>query len=306
MKERKSLKINTFKELAYQLGVEPAFLFDVADKVEQLCEKTEILDKKEKVREVYRLYPDLKLVQREIDRKLLSRLHYPDSIQGGIPRRSILSNAQMHSSKKQIANFDIKNFFPSIKFYTVYRTFVDLECAPIIARLLTRITTTARILPQGFVTSPKISALVLRNVDRRLNCLFKSKNLCHSFWIDDLTVSGYYDVKKLKNLIFKIFRQCGFELGESKTRFRSSKQRQKCTGLVVNSNPNVEKNTRNKIRKEIYYCRTRGVANHLNWIGIDVPVEDYVKSMEGRINFLTSINDKYNYLKQDFQKIVTG
>jgi hypothetical protein len=304
MKKRQFLKINTIEELGYQLGLPGAFLIRTAGHIKHCYKKFTDIDKKGKERTFYKVNNDLKKIHRKIN-KLLDTLDYPVNIQGGIVGRSIHTNASIHAHKKYVANFDIKNFFPSVRFKTVYRAFRMQNCTPDVSRMLTRFTTADAELPQGFATSPKASGLVLLNVNRRLTILFKKYGLAHTFWIDDLTISGHRPIQKFQKLINKIFRQERFTLHDDpkKTKFTSSKERQTCTGLVINQEPNAEKSIREKVRKELYLCTKFGVVNYLKEHDLQVDKEKYLMSLRGKISFLTAANKKNMVFREHFEKL---
>lgn len=302
MKKRQLLNINTINELALQLKLPADFLVKLADQIDSNYRTFKEEDKKGKEREFFDGSKNLKITHKRIN-KLLDCIEYPNSIQGGIVGRSILTNASIHSGKKYVGNFDIANFFPSIDYHVVYKAFRFLKCSPNVSRLLTRLTTADAHSPQGFGTSPKISGLVLSEIDARLTSLLKRYGLKHSFWIDDLTISGNYPIKNFENIIYKIFRQSGFKLNENKTKITDSKQKQTCTGLIINYQPNADKSIREKVRKELYLCKKFGVDNFLTEHSINIDKEKYLRSLGGKISFLYSINPRYLIYKQAFQEI---
>jgi len=306
MKKRQFLNINTPNELALQLKLPADFLIKLADQVDDsyyTFDKEFIKkDGTIKIRKFFDGNKHLKIVHKRIN-QLLNYLEYPDSIQGGIAGKSIVTNASIHSGKKYVANFDISNFFPSIDYHVVYKVYRFLKCSPNVARLLTRFSTADAHLPQGFGTSPKVSGLVLLEVDMRLAKLLKRYGLKHSFWIDDLTISGDYSIKKFKNIICKIFQQSGFKLNQNKTEFADNKQKQTCTGLTINYQPNADKAIREKVRKELYLCKKFGVENFLNGHDINIDKERYLRSLAGKISFLYSVNHKYLIYQKLFSQI---
>lgn len=308
MKKRQFLNINTPGELALQLRLPADFLITLADQVDDsyytFDKKFIKKDGTEKTRKIFDGNKDLKTIHKRIN-QLLDYLEYPDSIQGGIVGKSIVTNASIHSGRKYVANFDISNFFPSIDYHVVYRVYRFLKCSPDVSRLLTRFTTADAHLPQGFGTSPKVSGLVLLEVDMRLAKLLKRYGLKHSFWIDDLTVSGDRSIKKFKNIICKIFQQSGFKLNKDKTEFADSRQKQTCTGLTINYLPNADKAIREKVRKELHSCKKFGVEIFLHEHDINIDKEKYLRSLAGKISFLCSINPKYLTYKKSFKEITT-
>ncbi len=252
MRKRQFLNINTLDELALQLRMPIGFLIELANRVDDsyYTFDKEFVGKNGtvKTRRFFDGNKDLKAVHKRIN-QLLDCLEYPDSIQGGVPGKSIITNASIHSGRRCVANFDISNFFPSIDYHVVYEVYRFLGCTPDVARILTIFSTADAHLPQGFGTSPKVSGLVLLEVDMRLTRLFKPYGLKHSFWIDDLTVSGDRSIEGFKKIIFKIFKQSGFQLNQEKTKFTDSRQRQTCTGLTINYQLNADKVIRRKVRK---------------------------------------------------------
>lgn len=307
MKKRQFLNINTPNELALQLELPADFLIEFADQVDDsyytFDKKFIKKDGTEKIRKFFDGNKNLKIIHKRIN-QLFDSLEYPDSIQGGIVGKSIVTNASIHSGRKYVANFDISNFFPSIDYHVVYKVYRFLKCSPDVARLLTRFTTADAHLPQGFGPSSKVSGLVLLEVDMRLTKLLKRYGLKHSFWIDDLTISGDHSVKKFKNIIYKIFQQSGFKLNQNKTEFANSGQKQTCTGLTINYQPNADKAIREKVRKELYLCKKFGVEKFLNKHEINVDKDKYLRSLAGKISFLYSINPKYSMYKKSFQEII--
>jgi len=304
MKRRQFLKINTVQEFGYQLGLPEAFLISTAEDIKGCYRQFIKKDKKGKERRFYVANNDLKKIHKKIN-KLLDRLDYPINIQGGIAGRSIVTNASIHVGKKYVANYDIKNFFPSISYKIIYKSFEKQKCAPEVCRMLTRFTTMDGYLPQGFATSPKVSGLVLYKVNFRIEKLFKPYSLVHTFWIDDLTISSNRPIKKFQKLLYKIFRQESFSLHDDSKRAKitDSKQRQTCTGLVINQELNVKKTLREKVRKELYLCKKFGVNNFLEEHNIPFNKNTYLRKMAGNISFLCSVNKKNLVFKEQFKLI---
>jgi hypothetical protein len=304
MKKRQFLKINTIEELGYQLGLPKKFLESTIDNIENCYEPFKDYDKKGKEREFYNANNNLKKIHGKIN-KLLDALDYPISIQGGISGRSIVTNASLHCGKKYVANYDIKNFFPSVSYGVIYKAFRNQKCAPDVARMLTRFTSADSFLPQGFATSPKVSGLVLYGVNFRIEKLLKKFGLVHSFWIDDLTISGNYPIKKFQKLLYRIFKQEGFTLHDDpeKAKITNFKEKQTCTGLVINQEPNAKKSLRNKVRKELYLCNKFGVDNFLKEHKEPFNKKTFLKKLAGDISFLCSVNKKYLVFKDQFENI---
>lgn len=305
MKKREKLKINTLQELSIQLSLPEDFLLKTSDNLNSHYNKFKKTDKKGKERTFYDADKQLKSIHKRIN-KLLDTIQFPINIQGGVSERSIHTNAKLHSGRKYVANFDIKDFFPSLNHKTVYKAFINQKCVPDVSRLLTKLVTADGSLPQGFGTSPKVSGLILNIVNERLTKLFKKFGLSHSFWIDDLTVSGNYPIRDLEKLIFKIFSQAGFTLhtDPKKRKINDARSRQTCTNLVVNRVPNAQRSIRDKVRTELYLCNKFGVKEYLEANNIDLDVQTYLLRLGGKISFLIDANKNNLKLKEIYNKIL--
>jgi len=111
-------------------------------------------------------------------------------------------------------------------------------------------------------------------------------------------LSSNLPIIKYKNIITKVFKANGLSLNSAKTEFISNKSRQICTGLVINRKINVDKQTRQALKNELYFCKKLGLNAFLQKYKEGTSSEKYLKSLQGRINFLISVNPKYvNYLE---------
>jgi hypothetical protein len=120
---------------------------------------------------------------------ILFKLPIEQQAHGFVPGRSIVTNAAVHAGKPVIVNVDLENFFPSIGFARVRHLFRRLGYSGAVATLLALLCTECprkkviydgtvyfvatgpRGLPQGACTSPALSNLISRRLDRRLHGL---------------------------------------------------------------------------------------------------------------------------------------
>ena len=63
----------------------------------------------------------------------------------------------------------------------------------------------------------------------------KPQGLIHTFYSDDITVSGNQNLKKLIKPVRRILQYEGFNLKEAKLDQKNYFQRQEVTGLIVNN-----------------------------------------------------------------------
>jgi hypothetical protein len=134
---------------------------------------------------------DLKWIQRRIYRRLLKPICFPSHILGAVSNRSVMDNAERHLASALLVTLDVRQCFPSITNVHVYRVWSEfLGCSPPVARLLTRLTTFDRHLPQGAPTSPLLANLFIWMIDEPIRAICEQLLVSYSTWIDDLAFSG--------------------------------------------------------------------------------------------------------------------
>ncbi len=179
---------------------------------------------------------NLKLIQRRIV-KYLFNYKFPPWMQGGIPGKSIITNASIHVQKKWVACLDIEKFYPSVHNERVHDVFLNLGCPDPLSTFLTHLTTLNFELPQGAPTSPILSNLILYNLDLRISKFCSIKGVAYSRYFDDITVSGNKRLENICDKIMKIIKIEGFKVhakGSYKFSIKSNSEIQIVTGLIVN------------------------------------------------------------------------
>lgn len=299
-----SIRINTLNELSKRLGIERGVLQDVAEHIDIHYEKfPKKIGKKERM--LYEADHSLGEIHKRIEVRLLNRFEFPPSIQGGIKGRSLLTNAKPHVKRTNVGHFDIKNFFPSVRPSRIYNALNKLGCSPNVAHILARLVTADGHLPQGFRTSPKIAALVLLNADKRLASFLKKYGMRHTIWVDDLTISGSYPIKKLSSEIKNILQQEGFEVHKEEIIY--SNKRQLVTSVVVNTKPSVQKERRQEVEKIIFNCEKLGLKNYLMSTECKLSIKSFTKGVNGKLSSMLAIDkEKYQPLYKRWQEIVSN
>lgn len=169
---------------------------------------------------------------------------------GFVRRRSIVTNARAHAGAHVVVKMDLRGFFPSVEGARVrgllVRAGVPRGAAEVLMRLATEPTREGRrVLPQGAATSPAITNLLCRRMDRRLAGLAERRGVRFTRYADDLTfswrpsspaaVAPRFD--ELVAAVRRVVRSEGFEVHEAKTRRSHAGGRLVVTGLVVNEAP---------------------------------------------------------------------
>lgn len=185
-----------------------------------------------------------------------SHSHYCSN--GFLIGKDIKRNAIPHTNKRFVLNIDIKDFFPSVNFRRIK---VVLELAPFkltesrekIAFIIANLGTYNGYLPQGAPTSPILSNIITRKLDRKISKFCIQSKVKYSRYADDLSFSSnnnLFDDNFIQS-ISKIIEEENFKINDKKTRIRSNRESQQVTGLIVNEKVNVKKEYLQKVRAMI-------------------------------------------------------
>lgn len=233
----------------------------------------------------------LKSVQQRILTHVLEHLPVPECARAYRKGVSLLENAEPHAGQRCVLKLDIRDFFGSITYLSVYSlAFPGEFFPPAVRTLLTHLCCLHDSLPQGAPTSPYISNLVMAPFDRYISGWCEARGITYTRYCDDLTFSGDFNPNEVKSAAEGFLLRLGFELNPDKTRFFSSSRRQEVTGIVVNDRPHLSKSYRRKLRQEWYFLKKYGTENHLQHMGSPLTPEKYLQSLKGRILYVLSID----------------
>jgi hypothetical protein len=280
--------ILSIRDLASRLGIKPSRLVEVAENIESHY-KVHPLKQRGKTRMLNIPGADLKLIQRRINTNILSKMPLARTVYGGVRGGSPRRNAGEHSNQRCVINMDVKNFFPSVRHYMVFRMFRnELGFGRDVASLLTRLTTYNTYLPQGAPTSTAVANLLLAApVDVPVSAEAERSGLRYSRFVDDIAISGG-NPRPLINLIARLLSRRRLPIhrskanGRSKLKITPSGHAQAVTGLIVNAQKglSVPKARRDEIRAAIYAIRRS--ADH--------ELQSAVASACGKIAYVAQFN----------------
>jgi len=221
--------------------------------------------------------PRLKRAQYWLLDTVIEKVEPHDAAHGFRAARSILTNAAPHQKKAVVINFDLKDFFPSIGYRRVkglFRSFGYAEAqAAVFALLATEadrsemridgeswhVANGERALPQGAPTSPAITNLLCRKLDRRLSGVARKFGFSYTRYADDLTFSAEIEngeaLRKLMWSVEQVVTDEGFALNEDKTRVMRKNARQEVTGITVNDGLTVSRQERRKFRAHLHQAK---------------------------------------------------
>lgn len=201
---------------------------------------------------------------------------------GFVKGRSTLTNAAPHCGRDVVVNADLRDFFPTITFPRVLGIFAQLGYSPAAATVLALIATESprrpveldgatyhvacgpRALPQGACTSPALSNLAARGLDRRLSAIAVKMGWIFSRYADDLTFSASDTTAEKTGYLLARLRHIaqdeGFTVNEDKTRVQRRSCAQSVTGIVVNEFPSTPRKERRRLRAAMHRANKSGLA----------------------------------------------
>jgi len=250
------LRIRDVKHLAKLLKTSPRELKELYSNLSTSPQKYYIQwtkrTKKGKERPMVKIHGRLREILNEL-KNLLQRIKVPAYIHGGIKGKSTITNAKPHMGKPMLIRYDLEKHFPTTSHRKVYAMFRNQqECSPDVSRILTRLTTLNKGLPQGSPTSTLISNLATLSLSNRLYGFAKARAAECTQYVDDYTFSGQSRLAKCKDRIIQVIAQEGFKCNPSKTMTIPAHNEQVTTGIRVNGGlPDIPSASLKGIRSEL-------------------------------------------------------
>lgn len=252
---------------------------------------------------------------------------------GFVLEKSIVDNANKHVRHRYVFNIDLKDFFHTfdrnrVKMAFMYEPFnLNGDKEPL-AFLLASLCThpleidgeIKTVLPQGSPTSPTLTNILCKKLDRRLNGLAKRFGATYTRYADDITFSSPHNIynneefnKELKRIIEEDQK---LVINPKKTRLQKAGYRQEATGLIVNDKVNVRRRYVKQIRMWLNYWEKYGYEKAEQIFKRDyISDKGHVKNinshlvnvLDGKLEFLKMVkgveDGTYKGLKDRFNKL---
>ncbi len=250
--------------------------------------------------------PRLKRVQYWVLENILLKLPTEDCAHGFVPGKSIVSNSEQHVGQDVVINLDMKDFFPTIDYRRIKGLFLKMgyseEVAIILALLCSEpdidqlemdgetwnIAKSKRFMPQGAPTSPMISNLICRKLDKRLKGLAAKFGYNYTRYADDLTFSASGasagDAAKLLRIVGEIIEAEGFVVHPEKTRIMRKNRHQEVTGITVNEKLTIDRKTLKRFRALLFQIEKDGPEGKKWGAG------NILSSIQGYANYVAMIS----------------
>lgn len=220
--------------------------------------------------EVRVLYPSkgrLKELQKIINSRVFSQINFPPVVHGSVKKKSCITNAKAHQGNKYFLLTDLRGYFPSIHFKTVYCELVEQGFSPTVASHITRLVTYNKCVPQGAPTSPMIANMVFLPQDLQLIEICQKHDITYTRYIDDLTFSSKKFIKnELIQKLLGVIRKSPFKYHHRKT--KTSIGITEITGVITkNNNLDAPKRKYEKLAKlEPESNSAKGLIGHIEAI----------------------------------------
>lgn len=286
--------------------------------------------------------PLLLYVQRWIHTHILSNKYslglLSNNATAYMPDSSHVKNAKRHVGANWLVKLDITSFFESVSERQVYHVFRKLgyraQVAFCFARLCTRLVPqhqdmrfyrgtkrweighkrkylsakTIGHLPQGAPTSPMLANLVCASIDSDLQGIAQRKGLVYTRYADDMTFSGHFEDRSVAAShcaeVASIISKNGFSINSQKTNIAKNGGRKIVTGLSVDgSTIRLPRSYKDKIRQELYYIETYGLAGHCERTRQKNQLS-YLLHLDGKIKYIKSVEPTFGgKIEEQFRKL---
>lgn len=251
--------------------------------------------------------PRLKHVQYWILQNILEKIQLTNYAHGFVKTRSIVTNASVHTDKDIVINIDLKDFFPNISYKRIKGIFHSFGYSENIATILALLCTESdvdeiqmdgidyyvakgeRFLPQGAPTSPALTNIITRKLDKRLQGAATKNGFMFTRYADDLTFSctseSSQNLTKLMWHIKKIIEDEGFFVHPKKIRIMRKGRRQEVTGITVNKKISLDRKTLKRFRALLHQIELNGPEGKTWGKG-----ENILNSIKGYSNFIKMVD----------------
>lgn len=284
-----------YNHLATLLGFETSELAKISINTQKAYRSFTIPKKKGGVREITSPYPSLAHCQRWIYHYILKKIDFGEYSYAFREGRSIIDNAKVHLGCEELIKIDIKDFFGSITLRRVISIFKNLGYTNLLSFHLASLCCYNDHLPQGACTSPALSNIIAKRIDRRLSRLSQKLNLQYSRYADDIAFSGSRIHPNLLKTIQEIIEDEGFFLNKKKTLMKKKGQKKIITGISITGDSlRVPKKYRREFRKDFYYLQKNGVLEYNGEKGHVDPF--YIDRLIGKAHFILTIEDSNQYV----------
>lgn len=256
--------------------------------------------------------------------EILTAFYEPNNESFGfILGRSVVDNARLHVGKRYVYNLDLKDFFHSFDRNRVKLAlmkgpfFLNKEKEPLAFLLSSLCTHPIRlgkeiktVLPQGSPTSPILTNIICKTLDRRLKGLSKRFGTVYSRYADDITFSSDINVFENQDFLNELRRIIEIDqkliINKEKTRLQERNYKQEVTGIIVNQVVNVPRSYLKQLRMWINFIERYGLLKAESIFFKDYKLKNsksnkkptMLRVLDGKLMYLRMVKGKENPVYQ--------
>ncbi len=207
----------------------------------------------------------LKVLQRWINVRLLSKLPVHESVFSYKRQVGIAQHAAQHTGSRFLLRIDLKDFFPSISQVAVvallaaHRNILAPALSDADVELVSEIVCRSRRLTIGAPSSPALSNAILYEFDRDLCSYCNTRDITYTRYEDDLFFSTAIPniLTEMLGLVRDRLRHIpglSLRVNENKSTFTSRKRKRLVTGVVITpeSRLSIGRHQKRKIRSLLF------------------------------------------------------
>ena len=232
---------------------------------------------------------ELKILQRQIVQTLeyipeqyFPFVHAHDSAYAYVKGRSALDAVKTHQQNGShwFLKLDIQSFFPTCTTNTIVNLLQQVYpicfIQPAELRLILKCCTLNDVLPQGAVSSPFLTNIMMIPLDKEISDTvfnWNKRRMLYTRYADDLLFScrESFDWQTIQQKIADIIRAHGFTINQTKTRYGSRAGSNWNLGLMLNKDNQITLGNKSKQRLRAMLFNFLTDANkHIPWSSTDI------------------------------------
>ena len=302
--------IYNVEHLSRLLGYTSKYLYKITNEKNKNYRKYRIPKKNGNFRTITEPYFDLKNIQTWILDNILYHISVSPYAKAYIPKHSLRDNVKFHIKQPVVIKLDLTDFFPSIKEGCIVKIFMQMGYSSVLSGLLGKLCCYENSLPQGAPTSPYLSNIYCRRIDKRIGNYITKLGFRYTRYSDDITISGNISDRQIGTIIKfckKCLNEAHLQLNEEKTQILRHSNRQVVTGVVLNDKISAGVRKKKEIRQEIYYIKKFGLESHI--LHKNIEKQNYIYHLAGKINWVLELernNKEFLEYKSYVNKIIQG
>lgn len=246
-------------------------------------------------REIYKPKRSLKLALKAIHKKYLAKFILAPFVHCGPRYRSIVTASNGHSKYNSHLSLDIECFFDRVTKVVAADCLLKRGAKKPVIKIITDMCCEDNRLPQGFPTSPLLSALVVSSALKDFYGKFDGTKIIISVYADDILLSSN-DIGMINDAecyIREKLAGVGLALNETKRELGKKGNKFSWLGLQLHPWVSYPREKLLKLQQEVYRFKTKRV------IPADFkpkkpkkngPTKQWQESVVGKISFVKSIN----------------